>query len=52
MESESDNNGESVKDQSWKSVMVLEVVQQNLKDPDFVDWLFTQLGLAEVSENE
>ena len=48
----SDNNGESVKDQSSKSVMVLEAVQQNLTNAEFVDWLFTELGLEETSEDE
>ena len=49
---ESDNNNELMEAQSVKRITVLEVVQQNLKDPDFVDWLFTQLGLEEVSEDE
>ena len=29
-----------------KATMVMEAVQQNLNDPNFVNWLFEELGLG------
>ena len=29
-----------------KAAMVVEAVQQNLNDPNFVNWLFEELGLG------
>ena len=34
-------------DNDTKATMVMEVVQQNLNNPSFVDWLFKELGLEE-----
>ena len=34
-------------DHETKATMVMEVVQQNLNDPDFVNWLFKELGMEE-----
>jgi len=34
-------------DHETKATMVMEAVQQNLNDPNFVNWLFEELGLAE-----
>jgi len=33
-------------DHETKAAMVMEVVQQNLNDPGFVNWLFEELGMG------
>ena len=33
-------------DHETKATMVMEAVQQNLNDPNFVNWLFEELGLG------
>ena len=33
-------------DHEAKATMVMEAVQQNLGDPDFVNWLFEELGMS------
>ncbi len=33
-------------DHQTKAAMVMEAVQQNLNDPNFVNWLFEELGMG------
>ena len=33
-------------DHETKATMVMEAVQQNLNDPNFVNWLFEELGMG------
>ena len=33
-------------DHETKAAMVMEAVQQNLNDPNFVNWLFEELGMG------
>ena len=33
-------------DHDAKASMVLETVQQNLNDPNFINWLFDELGMG------
>ena len=33
-------------DHETKASMVMEAVQQNLNDPNFVNWLFEELGIG------
>jgi hypothetical protein len=33
-------------DHETKAAMVMEAVQQNLNDPNFINWLFEELGMG------